>query len=219
MPRTLLPNFSKGEVASDLHGRVDTGQYSTALKTARNWIVLKYGGITFRPGTRMVGKWDDPGRPLRLIPFQFSIDQAYVLAMGQGIMRPVARGGFVVEQNTQITGITLGSTTTLTIPFHGYSVGDRLIFEGIEGTVELNNRFVEVVGVPNANTITLGLDSTGFGAFVSSDGTLNVGAPPAPPAPPVVPPVVNPPPPPDVGGGGGYDYDWRGRFNTNMDRQ
>ena len=62
--------------------------------------------------------------------------------------------------------------------------------------------------MPDADTITIDIDSTGFGAFISSNGTLNVGAPPAPPAPPVVPPVVDPPAEPEVGGGGGYDYRW-----------
>lgn len=219
MPRALLPNFSKGEIAPDLYGRIDTGQYSSALKTARNWIVQKYGGISFRPGTRVVGKWDDPDEPLRFVPFQFSIDQAYVLAMGQGLMRPLANGGYVIEQDTQITGITLGYPTALEIPFHGYSAGDRLYLAGIEGTTELNGRFVEVLTVPDADTITIDLDSTNFGAFVSSDGTLNAGPPPAPPAPPVVPPVVVPPSEPDVGGGGGYDYGWRGRFENGGELQ
>lgn len=211
MARVALPNFSKGEISPELYGRIDTSQYSASLKVARNFLVQKYGGVTFRPGTRIVGKWDDPAEPLRFFPFQFSIDQAYVLAMGQGMMRPVANGGFVIEQDTQITGIALGATTTLTIPFHGYSLGDRIYLSGIEGTTELNGRFVEVLSVGDADHVTVDVDSTGFGAFVSSTGTLNVGAPPAPPTPPVVPPVVTPPAPPVVGGSGGRDYDWQGR--------
>jgi hypothetical protein len=150
---------------------------------------------------------------VRLVPFQFSIDQAYVLTMGQGMMRPVASGGFVLEQNTEITGITLGATTMLEVPFHGYEAGDRIYLSGIEGTTELNGRFATVLDAPDADNIEIDIDSTGFGAFVSSDGTLNVGPPPAPPAPPVVPPVVTPPDLPDVGGGGGSDYEWDGRFN------
>lgn len=208
MPRVALPNFSKGEIGPELYGRMDTGQYSAGLKLARNWIVEKYGGISFRPGTRIVGKWDDPSQPLRLLPFQFSIDQAYLLAMGQGIMRPIANGGFVIEQNTKITAITLGTTTALTVPFHGYSVGDRVFLNGIAGTIELNGRFAEVLTVPDADTITINIDSTGMTPFVSSDGTLNSAPPPPPPPPPTVPPVTPTPTSPEVGGGGGSDYDW-----------
>ena len=207
-------NFSKGEIAPELYGRVDTGQYSAGLKVARNFIVQKYGGVTFRPGTRVVGKWDDPTQPVRFFPFQFSIDQAYVLAMGQGFMRPVANGGFVVEQDTQIVSITRGATTTLGILFHGYAVGDRIYISGILGTTELNGQIGTVLSVPDANNVVVDIDSTSYGAFVSSTGATNGGPPPAPPTPPTVPPVVTPPSDPDVGGGGGYDYGWRYRTDN-----
>lgn len=213
MPKLALPNFSKGEIAPDLYGRIDTAQYSAALKKARNFVVQKYGGVTFRSGTRMVGKVDDPTKPVRLIPFQFSISQSYVMVMGQGMMRPIALGGFVVEQNTKITAITKGFPTILTIPFHGYEVGDRIYFSGIEGTVELNGQFAVVATVPDDDTITVLIDSTAYGDFEESDGTENVAPPPAPPAPPPVPPPYVPPDPPEVGGGGGRDYNWR-RFNN-----
>lgn len=207
MTRAVLANFSKGEIAPLLYGRIDTAQYAAGLKVARNFLVQKYGGVTFRSGTRLVGVWDDPTVQHKLVPFQFSIDQSYVLVMGQGMMRPVAEGGFVTEQNTKITGIVLGATTTLTIPFHGYAVGDRIYFSGITGTVELNGRDGYVTGVPDANHVVVGINSTGMTAFVASDGTLNAGAPPAPPAPPVVPAVVPEPDPPETTEPT-YDYEW-----------
>jgi hypothetical protein len=54
--RTGSANFSKGEIAEELIGRVDVAAYQTALRRARNVIVLKYGGITKRPGTRLVAE-------------------------------------------------------------------------------------------------------------------------------------------------------------------
>lgn len=201
--RIPLPNFSKGELAPALYGRIDTNQYNAALKRARNFVVQKYGGVTFRPGTRLVGKVDDPTKAVRLAPFQFSIDQAYALLMQQGTMRPMALGGFVLEQNTKITAATKDVQCVLTIPYHGYSVGDRVYFTGVAGMVELNGRFARVVAVYDVNTIAIDVDSRTFGTFVSSDGTQNAAPPPPPPPPPVIPPVVQPDPPPDVGGGGG----------------
>lgn len=203
-----LPNFSKGEIAPALYGRMDLQQYSAGLKLCRNFIVQKYGGVTFRPGTRLVGKVDDPTKPVRLAPFQFSIDQAYALLMQQGSMRPMALGGFVVEQNTNITGATKAAQCVLTVPFHGYAVGDRVYLSGITGMVELNGRFATVVAVPNANSVTINVDSTGFGTFIASDGTINSAPPPPPPPAPPVPPPVTPDPPPDVGGGGGSDLEY-----------
>lgn len=210
MPKIAMPNFSKGEIAPDLYGRIDTAQYNAGLKVARNFIVQKYGGVTFRSGTRLVGKVDDPTKPVRLVPFQFSINQSYVMVMGQGTMRPVALGGFVLEQNTKITAIVKGNPTTLTVPYHGYSVGDRIYFSGIEGMTELNGRFGKVLSAPDDDTLTVDIDSSSFSNFASSDGTQNVAPPAPPPAPPVVPPPYVPPDPPGVGGGGGVDYDWRG---------
>lgn len=198
-----LPNFSKGEIAPALYGRIDTNQYSAALKTARNFIVQKYGGVTFRPGTRLVGKADNPSLPLRLVPFQFSIDQAYTLLMQQGSMRPMALGGFVLEADTRITGATNAEQCTLTIPNHGYAVGDRLYLTGVVGMTGLNNRFATVLAVPSADAVVIDVDTRAFGAFVSSSGTLNTAPPAQPPEPPTVPPVVEPDPEPDVGGGGG----------------
>lgn len=213
MPKIAMPNFSKGEIAPDLYGRIDTAQYNAGLKVARNFIVQKYGGVTFRSGTRLVGKVDDPTKPVRLVPFQFSINQSYVMVMGQGTMRPVALGGFVLEQNTKITAIVKGNPTTLTVPYHGYSVGDRIYFSGIEGMTELNGRFGKVLSAPDDDTLTVDIDSSSFSNFVSSDGTQNVAPPAPPPAPPVVPPPYVPPDPPGVGGGGGIDYNWRNNRN------
>jgi hypothetical protein len=212
VPKIVLPNFSKGEIAPSLYGRIDTAQYSAALKTARNWIVRKYGGVTFRSGTRLVGKADDPTKPIRLIPFQFSISQSYVLVMGNGWMRPTALGGFVLEQDTKITAVIKGATTTMTVPFHGYEPGDRLYISGVEGMTELNGRFAKVLSVPNDDTIVVDIDSTNFSNFTSSDGTENTSPPAPPPAPPPVQPPYTPPPPPGVGGGGGYDYHWKRNY-------
>ncbi len=198
-----LTNFSKGEIAAELFGRVDTSQYQSALRKARNFVVQKYGGVTFRPGTRFVGKVDDPTKPVRLIPFQFSIDQAYVLVMDQGGMRPVANGGFVLEQNTKITALTNAVNAQLTVAYHGYSVGDRVYLYGITGPTALNGKFAKVVSVIDANNFTIDIDTTAMPAFVSSTGVTNASPPPAPPTPPVVPPVTPDPDPAPSGGGGG----------------
>lgn len=208
MPNLPILNFSKGEIAPVLYGRIDTEQRNAGLKTARNFVVQKYGGLTFRPGTRLVGVWDDPTLPLRFVPFQFSINQSYVLTFGQGMMRPVALGGFVLEANTKITAITLGNPTRLTIPFHGLSTGDRTYLSGIEGTTELNGRVVEVTKIDD-NTVAIPVNSTGFGAFVSSDGTLNAAPPDPPPTPPVVPPPVPDPIPPEFAGLGNDPPWWK----------
>ena len=100
--RAAKPNFSKGELADDLLGRFDVEAYGAGLKRARNVIIMKYGGITKRPGTRLVAEVHDDSQAIRLIPFQFSIDQAYVLEMGHNYMRPAALGGVVLDGSDHV---------------------------------------------------------------------------------------------------------------------
>ena len=197
-------NFSKGEIAEELIGRVDVAAYQTALRRARNVIVLKYGGVTKRPGTRLVAEvYADQG--VRLMPFQFSLTQTYALEMGQGYMRAAANGGMVIEEKLTITGITRGATTTIAAPFHDYRVGDQVYFSGVEGTTELNGRIGRVIASDMTTSFVVDINSSGFTGFSGdADGITRTGTPPAPPTAPPVPPPPPPPPPPDTGGGGYY---------------
>ena len=198
-------NFSKGEISEELVARVDVPQYATALRRARNVVILKYGGVTKRPGTRLVAEVYDDSAPVRLMAFQFSLTQTYALELGQGYMRPAAMGGMVIEERLTIEGVTPGATTIIEAAYHAYEVGDQVYFEGVEGMVELNGRVGRVVSVPDSGHYEIDVDSSGFSAFTGDTGGTTRTAPaPPPPPPPPVPPPPPPPPPPDVGGGGGF---------------
>jgi hypothetical protein len=279
--RTGSANFSKGEIAEELIGRVDVAAYQTALRRARNVTVLKYGGVTKRPGTRFVaeayagsssaqvtasmaaavmtvtaiaggsliegqslsgagvaagtllgaqltGTTGGIGtysvspaqtvasttisavgkQAVRLMPFQFSLEQTYALEVGQGYMRPAALGGMVIEDKIAITAITLGATTTIAAAYHAYAPGDQVYFNGVLGTTELNGKICRVLSVVPDVSFVVDINSTGFTAFTSdTGGTVRTGPPPPPPPPPPVPPPPPPPPPPDTGGGG-YGGGW-----------
>lgn len=202
--RTSQPNFSKGEISPELIARTDVAAYSAASEKARNVFIRKYGGYRKRMGTRYVAEAHDASQPVRLIPFQFSIDQAYALEFGQGYMRAAANGGMILEQRLTIEAVTLGATTTIRAAYHGNSVGDEVYFDGVLGTVELNGRMGRVVSVIDVNRFVVDIDSRGFSPFIGDSGGATRPSPPAPPPPP--PPVPEPtpePPPPDTGGGGG----------------
>lgn len=197
-------NFSKGEFAPTLYARVDTAQYGTGAKRLRNCVILPTGGVTGRPGTRVIGELDSLEDDVRLVPFQYSIDQSYVLALQQGLMRVLAMGGFVIEDDLKVLSATQADGAVLEVPYHDYEVGDRLFVTGLTGMNELNNREVVVVAVPDGGHIEVGVDSTNFSPLTDSTGIVRSG-PPTPPAPPPDPPAppVDPDPPPPVGGGGG----------------
>lgn len=77
--------FSGGELAPALYARVDQSKYQTGLRTARNLICMRHGGVTKRPGTMFVGSTLNGGNPVRLIPFIFNetgLGQSYMLEFG-----------------------------------------------------------------------------------------------------------------------------------------
>ncbi len=168
--RSGQANFSKGVISDELVARIDVAAYASGLRRADNVILLKYGGVTKRPGTRMVAEvYADQG--VRLMPFQFSLAQTYVLEMGQGYMRPAANGGLVIEDRLTVTDITRGATTTIAAAYHDYAVGDQVYFDEIAGTTELNGRIGRVTAIADSGHFTVDVDSTGFGAFTGDAAT------------------------------------------------
>lgn len=94
MPRTTWTqnNFNAGEWSPLTYGRSDVGKYTNALATCLNYIPTTQGGLTRRPGTKYVANTKSNG-VVRLIQFEFSITQAYVLEFGNLYVRFYTLGG------------------------------------------------------------------------------------------------------------------------------
>ena len=219
MFRSGLFNFSKGELAPALHGRVDVAAYNAALRKAENVVILKYGGITRRMGTRVAyeltapaGGWDVPEAAARLIPFEFSIEQSYALLFTHAAMRPLALGGAVLEEELAIEGVTNAAQAVVTVSNHGYAVGDEWFPTGVAGALGefLNGRVWKIVAVGDADHFTINANTVGLAAFSgATGGVVRPDPPPPPPPPPPVPPPYIPPDPPEVYNPGGGK--WRER--------
>lgn len=204
--RYPITNFSRGEFGPELYGRIDVGHYNAGAKQLKNFMVQRYGGVRFRDGFRYVAPIleTDLDKSIKLLPFQYSIDQSYVLVMRDSIMNVAALGGMVLEEDLKIVSVVYGNPTVLEIPFHDMIVGEWVYFTGNTGPAGLNGRFGKITAVPDASHISIDLDSTGYVALTDSTGIIRSGAPAAPPAaepPPPAPPA--PPAPPPTGGGGG----------------
>lgn len=97
MPNSLIqPSFAGGEISPNVYGRVDLAKYAVSLRRCRNFIVRQYGGIENRPGTQFLAEAKYGDRKCRLIPFQFSTVQTYVLEFGDFYMRVFKDGGQVL---------------------------------------------------------------------------------------------------------------------------
>jgi hypothetical protein len=180
------------------------------VRKARNVFVLKFGGLTKRPGTQLVAEVLDEAHETRIIPFQFSLTQTYALEFGQGYMSPCANGGRLVEVELAVTHISNATTAQVSAAYHGYTAGDNVYFDGVAGAMGalLNGRSWPVLSVQSAGLFTIGANTAGVAAFSGSDGGVTrTGAPDPGPTPPVVPtPVPEPEPPSTIGGGGNGWY-------------
>ncbi|MBV5338149.1 MAG: hypothetical protein J0665_01130 [Deltaproteobacteria bacterium] len=89
-------SFTSGELSPSLYGRVDFNRYYTGLRTCRNFLIRQFGGVSNRPGTRMICPTKYPNKATRLTEFEFSTTQTYVLEFGDYYMRVIKDGGQVL---------------------------------------------------------------------------------------------------------------------------
>ena len=108
-------SFTGGELSPKLEGRTDIVKYGQSVKTMENFIPLPYGGALKRPGTYFVKEVKTSSLKTRLIPFQFSVTQAYILEFGNEYIRFYKDNGQIVR--------TLADTTAWAA-LTAYKVGD-----------------------------------------------------------------------------------------------
>ena len=103
MPRSTFAytNFTAGELSPRLDGRSDLQKYFQGCKTLQNMVVHPHGGATRRPGTKFIAETKSNGEA-RLIPFEFSTTQTYVLEFGNTYMRVYKDGGQVLNSGTVV---------------------------------------------------------------------------------------------------------------------
>ena len=89
MPRTTLAltSFVSGEFGNKLTGRTDFDKYSSAAKTLENFLIHPQGAATRRVGTQFIDEVKDSSKKTRLIPFEFSTTQTYILEFGDQYIR------------------------------------------------------------------------------------------------------------------------------------
>jgi hypothetical protein len=116
MPRFVdfTTNFSTGELDPLLRARVDLQQYGNALAKATNVLIQPQGGLRRRPGTKHIlelpnTSTESAGNGVRLVPFQFSVDDSYMLCFTHNRMYVIKNG--VVQANINGSGNSYLTTT------------------------------------------------------------------------------------------------------------
>jgi hypothetical protein len=112
-----LTNFTGGELSPRLDGRNDLAKYASGCKTLQNMVVYPHGSAARRPGTNFVAEVKTSSAFTRLVPFEFSTTQTYILEFGNQYIRYYKDDGAVLESNLTITGITQANPGVLTGSF------------------------------------------------------------------------------------------------------
>ena len=170
---TIKTNWTAGELSKDLFGRVDIAKYQNGAETLENFIVQPHGGITRRPGTRFVKEVKTSSAKTRLISFEFSTTQAYVIEFGNLYVRFYKDQGSILEANKTISGATQANPCVVTATSHGYSNGDEIYIASVVGMTELNGKYYKIKN-KTTNTFELtdiddtNINSSSFTAYGSS---------------------------------------------------
>jgi hypothetical protein len=147
--------MTRGEQSPAMGGRADLAAWQVGLKTARNVYTHVTGGVSNRAGLAFGGVSKESNRTVRLIPFIYSVDQAYVLELGHLYMRVIKENGYVLRPGVAVTGATNASPGVISSTAHGAVVGEQVTFAGVGGMTRLNGRAFDVNTVPTANSLTL----------------------------------------------------------------
>ena len=92
-----LTNFTAGELSPRLDGRNDLSKYPAGCKTLENMVIYPHGAAARRPGTQFISEVKTSSASTRLIPFEFSTVQTYILEFGNQYIRVYKDKGQVLS--------------------------------------------------------------------------------------------------------------------------
>ena len=99
-------SFAAGEIAPALYGRADVAKFSTALRSCRNFVVRKEGGVKNRQGTQFITEVKDSSKRVKLIPFKFNDNDTYILEFGNLYVRFIRNGAQVTVLGVPLEVVT-----------------------------------------------------------------------------------------------------------------
>jgi len=169
----IVNSFVGGEFSPSMYGRSDLKLYNNAAKTLTNIRVRPQGGADRRSGTVFCAEAADHTKVSRLITFEESDSQAYIIELSNLKMRFFKDTDQIRETEKSISGITNADPGVVTANSHGYSNGDHVYIHSVAGMTQVNKRRFTVAN-KTTNTFQLsGVDtstSEGYGSHSGSAG-------------------------------------------------
>lgn len=182
--------FNTGEISPLLFGRQDLDKYASSLASCFNAIPLAQGPWTRRPGFLFLAGARHNDKVCRLFPFQYSVDQTYVIEIGNQYARFITNHGVLVTTSARsITGVTKANPAVLTYSGTDIFSNDQRVYVDnmTAGMTQIDRREFVVKNLDTtANTFELydvdgnKVDSTNYSTFTvggSVQGILEVSTP------------------------------------------
>jgi hypothetical protein len=117
MARRLYTNFSKGELSPKIESRPDLAAYFEGGSAIENFLIMRQGGLERRWGLRFIDEVKDHTKDTVLLPFEASVDDAFIIEAGHLYTRfymdkqlvRISAGGAPVEVASPYTEAQLRS--------------------------------------------------------------------------------------------------------------
>ena len=103
-----LTSFNTGQVSPLMEARADFQKYSSSCRTLENFLVTAQGPAKKRPGTKYIAT--AKAGSVRLLPFEYSTDDAYVLEAGNLYFRYYRDGGQILDPVDPVETTTVFDT-------------------------------------------------------------------------------------------------------------
>lgn len=117
--------FTAGEVSPQFYNRTDLTKYALGLAECTNFFVNYEGGISNRPGSQFIATSDEANEAVRMFRFRATGNDFVVIAE-DARLRFMRDGGYLIDTAStfNVTGLTTGANTEITIDITGASSGD-----------------------------------------------------------------------------------------------
>jgi hypothetical protein len=173
MPRfvDIQTNFSTGELDPLLRSRIDLAQYNNALAKATNVLVQPQGGIRRRPGLKHIAELpSSAANGVRLVPFEFSVDDSYMLCFVNERM-------YVFKDGVQITAINGGANAYLTTTITSAMLGQLQWTQSADTMFVVHPDLAPVKLVRGGTDATWTISTYSFSSIPKYAFTLSVSTP------------------------------------------
>lgn len=174
--------FNWGEFSPLMYGQVRFERYDNALALCENFIPTIQGGLTRRPGTYFVEEVKDSAKATRLVPFEFSTTQAYIIEFGDEYLRFYMDHGQILTRGddefvtnttfaTDISGWTDLSTGGGILSWDS-GVGGRMKLDSTSGNARAGQTLTGLVSgetytvrATGATNVDIRIGTAGYGTF------------------------------------------------------